>query len=63
MSGPEGVNGDWREFRPAIWLAIVGIALVLLVSPAYFGAVLIGASIGAAARVLRRRQLRRQPRR
>ena len=59
MSGSDPVNGDWREFRPAIWLAMVGIAVVLLVSPAYLGAVLIGASIGVAARIHRRRRLRR----
>jgi hypothetical protein len=52
------VSGSWREFRPAIWLAMLGIALALLLSPAYFGAVLIGASIGVAARVQVRRHRR-----
>jgi hypothetical protein len=52
------VSGSWREFRPAIWLAMVGIALALLLSPSYFGAVLIGASIGAAARIQVRRRRR-----
>jgi hypothetical protein len=51
----------WRQFRPAIWLAIVGLGLLLLVSPPYFGAVLTGASIGVAARIQRRRRLRRKP--
>jgi predicted branched-subunit amino acid permease len=63
MTGSDPVSGDWREFRPAIWLSILGIALVALVSPPYFGAVLIGASIGVAARVMRRRRQRRQRRR
>jgi hypothetical protein len=55
------VSKGWRDFRPAIWLAMIGIALLLLVSPPYFGAVLTGASIGVAARIQRRRQLRGRP--
>jgi hypothetical protein len=58
MRASDPVSGSWREFRPAIWLAIVGIALALLLSPAYFGAVLIGAAIGVAARVEVRRRRR-----
>ncbi len=50
------MRGDWREFRPAIWLAILGIAIVLLVNPPYLGAVLIGAAIGVAIRIARRRR-------
>ena len=49
------MSGDWRDFRPAIWLAMLGIALVLLVSPPYIGAVLLGAAIGVALRIQRRR--------
>jgi Flp pilus assembly protein TadB len=53
---------DWRAFRPAIWLAMVGIALVLLISPPYLGAAPIGAAIGIALQVQRRRRRRRRVR-
>ena len=59
MKGSDPMGGDWRDFRPAIWLAMAGIALALVLSPPYFGAVLIGASIGVAARVQVRRRRRR----
>ncbi len=42
---------DWRAFRPAIWIAMLGVALLLLVKPFFFGAVLLGAAIGIAFRV------------
>lgn len=48
------MNGDWRRFRPAIWLAMLGIALILLLTPAYVGFALLGASIGIGARIARR---------
>jgi hypothetical protein len=51
------VTGDWRDFRPAIWLTMLGIAVMLLVSPFYFGALFIGAGIGAAIRIRQRRRL------
>lgn len=47
---------DWRRFRPAIWLAMLGIAIMLLVNPFYWGAPFIGAAIGVALRILRRRR-------
>lgn len=50
------MTGDWRDWRPAIWLAMLGIAVMLLVSPFYFGAVFLGASIGAAVRIRQRRR-------
>ena len=55
---------DWRMFRPAIWLAMLGIAVMLLVAPFYLGAVLIGAAIGVALRIEqgRRRLARAKPR-
>jgi hypothetical protein len=53
------MTGDWRDFRPAIWLAMLGIAVLLLVNSASLFVILIGGSIGAAARVQRRRRLRR----
>jgi hypothetical protein len=60
------MTGDWRAFRPAIWLAMLGIALLLLIAPAYIGAAVIGFAIGMAVRVegRRRRPARtRRPRR
>ena len=42
---------DWRVFRPAIWMAMIGIAVMLLISPAYFGAALVGGAIGIALRI------------
>jgi hypothetical protein len=42
---------DWRVFRPAIWLGMLGVALTLLITPAYFGAVVLGGAIGVAARI------------
>ena len=50
------MTGDWRDFRPAIWLAMLGLAVMLLVTPFYFGAVFLGASIGAAVRIQQRRR-------
>jgi hypothetical protein len=58
------MTGDWRDFRPAIWLAMLGVALVLLVSPPVIGAVLIGVAVGLAIRTAqaRRRGLSLRPR-
>jgi hypothetical protein len=50
------VIGDWRDFRPAIWLAMLGIAVMLVVNPWYYGAVFWGAAIGAAIRIRQRRK-------
>jgi hypothetical protein len=50
------MTGDWRDFRPAIWLAMLGVAVMLLVAPFYLGAVFIGASIGAALSISQRRR-------
>jgi hypothetical protein len=49
------VTGDWRDWRPAIWLVMLGIAVMLLVAPWYLGAIFLGGAIGAAIRI---RQLR-----
>jgi len=49
-------GGDWRDWRPAIWLTMLGIAVMLLFSPFYFGAIFIGAAIGAAIRIHQRRR-------
>jgi hypothetical protein len=50
------VTGDWRAFRPAIWLAMLGIALMLLVNPPYIGVAVLGGAIGSAARIQTRRR-------
>lgn len=49
----------WRAFRPAIWTAMLGVALLLLVSPAYFGALVLGIAIGITVRIQRGRTRRR----
>jgi hypothetical protein len=60
------MTGDWRDYRPAIWLAIFGLAIVLIVVPHYLGGIFLGAAIGAALRIRQRRRAdraRRPPRR
>ena len=52
------MTGDWRIWRPAIWLAMLGIALVLLVSPGYIGALVLGFAIGITVRISRRQRSR-----
>ena len=50
------MTGDWRDWRPAIWLAMLGVAVALLVNPWYFAATPLGAAIGAAIRIRQRRR-------
>jgi hypothetical protein len=50
------MTGDWRDFRPAIWLAMLGVAVAVLVSPAYIGAIFLGAAIGLTIRIWQRRR-------
>ena len=50
------MTGDWRDWRPAIWLTMIGIAVMLLFSPFYIGALFFGAAIGAAIRINQRRR-------
>jgi hypothetical protein len=54
---------DWRVFRPAIWLAMLGVAAMLLIAPVYIGATAVGGAIGVALRVqtARRRVARGLP--
>ena len=47
---------DWRVFRPAIWLVMLGIALMLLLSPVYIGAAVVGGAIGVGLRIEARRR-------
>ena len=49
------MTGDWRVYRPAIWLAMLGLAVVLVVNP-YAGALLLGAAIGIAGKISRQRR-------
>ena len=54
------MNGEWRIYRPAIWLAMLGVALMLLVAPLAIGAVVLGCGIGVGLRIgTRRRRARR----
>jgi hypothetical protein len=46
---------DWRVYRPAIWLAMLGICALLVIN-AYLGAVLIGGGIGVGMRIRGRRR-------
>jgi hypothetical protein len=50
------VPDDWRIWRPAIWLAMLGVALALLIDPPYIGAVFVGAAIGIAIQIAQRRR-------
>lgn len=50
------MTGDWRDFRPAIWLAMLGVAVMLLIAPFWYGAVFLGAAIGAGIRIQQRRR-------
>lgn len=50
------MNGDWRDWRPAIWLVMLGIAVMLLFSPWYLGALFFGLAIGSAIRIRQRRR-------
>jgi hypothetical protein len=46
---------DWRVYRPAIWLAMLGVAVILLANPAWLGAAPLGAAIGIALKIRRQR--------
>ena len=52
------MSSDWRAYRPAIWLTMIGIAIIIVVSPHYLGAFFLGGAIGAAIRI-RQRERRR----
>ena len=45
------MRGDWRDYRPAIWLAMVAVTVIVVVSPHYLGAFFLGGAIGAAIRI------------
>ncbi|HEY2004967.1 MAG TPA: hypothetical protein VGG87_00890 [Solirubrobacteraceae bacterium] len=50
------MNDDWRVWRPAIWLSMLGVAVILLVSQWYLSALFFGAAIGSAVRIRQRRR-------
>jgi hypothetical protein len=50
------MQGDWRIWRPAIWLVMLGIAVALVVNPWWLSAVFFGAAIGSAIQIRKRRQ-------
>ena len=48
----------WNRYRPVIWLTMLGIALMLLVSPALIGFLVLGMAAGVAFRLRFRASLR-----
>lgn len=44
------MNGDWKVFRPAIWLGMIGI-VALLVLNVFVGIALVGGAIGVGLRI------------
>jgi hypothetical protein len=55
------MTGDWRDWRPALWLAMLGVAVIIAVSPHYLGAVFLGAAIGVGLRIRQRRRRTSRP--
>lgn len=51
-----GAPDDWRVYRPAIWMAMLGIAVLLLVNPSWIAAAPLGAAIGIGLRIRQRRR-------
>jgi hypothetical protein len=50
------MTGDWRDWRPVIWLTMIGLAVMVLLNPFYIGAVFIGAAIGVGLKIGRQRR-------
>jgi hypothetical protein len=50
------MTGDWRDYRPAIWIAMVAVAVALLVQPWSLALPLLGGAVGFALGVPRRRR-------
>jgi hypothetical protein len=50
------MTGDWRDYRPGIWLAMLAIAAVLLLGSALYAAPFLGAAIGVTLRIWQRRR-------
>jgi hypothetical protein len=50
------MTGDWRDYRPTIWLAMLGIAAALLLNSALYAAPFLGAAIGVGLRIVQARR-------
>jgi hypothetical protein len=50
------MTGDWRDYRPTIWLTMVGIAVALVLHSALYAAPFLGAAIGVGIRVMQARR-------
>jgi hypothetical protein len=50
------LTGDWRDYRRAIWMAMIGVAVAILVNPWAISIFFFGAAVGLAAAVRRRRR-------
>ena len=50
------MSEDWKRWRPAIWLVMLGIAVSLAINPPYIGVIFIGAGIGATIRIRQRQR-------
>ena len=48
----------WNRYRPVIWLTMLGIALLLLLSPPLIGFLVLGMAAGVAFRLRFRAPLR-----
>jgi len=46
----------WKQWRPAIWLAMLGIAVLIVVSPWYLAAIPFGAAAGSVIRIRQRKR-------
>ena len=49
-------GSDWRIYRPAIWLAMIAVAVALLVTPVYWSALPLGAAVGIGLKIGRQRR-------
>jgi hypothetical protein len=50
---------NWKIYRPAIWVAMLGVAVALLVAPAYLSAVPFGVALGMVLKIQIRKRQRR----
>jgi len=56
------MTGDWRDYRPAIWVAMLGVAMLIVLSSPAIGVILLGGALGLLIRITqRRRALARGP--
>lgn len=56
------MTGDWRDYRPAIWVAMLGVALLIVLSSPAIGVILLGGAVGLLIRIIqRRRAIARNP--